>query len=392
MVAFGLGGLTVATWGPRLPSLRTDLVLDNGAIGLVLAGVTFGSIAGLVASAALLSWLGSRRAIPAMLWLLALGIGVVGVGAGVLHSIPVTVVGFVGLGFGVGAVDVMINVEGAAVERAAGSTVMPLMHAAWSAGAILGSGLGAGCAAAGIALQWQFVGETVLIAAMAAVAGRYLPSRVPAQLEPERQASAERIRSWLRGWTDWRLLLIGLVMLGVELGEGSANSWLTLAVRDGHHQPDAVAALFFTAFAVGETVARVGGGPVVDRLGRVRAIRVTTAAGVVGLLLFILGSATWLILLGTLLWAVGVSMGFPLGMSAAADSGPNPAARISVVASIGYLANLAGPPVVGFLSQGFGLLDALWLVVALLTLGFAAAGALRPRRTGATTHPSAASS
>ena len=44
-------------------------------------------------------------------------------------------------------------------------------------------------------------------------------------------------------------------------------------------------------------------------------------------------------------------MGFPLGMSAAADSGPNPAAQVSVVASIGYLANLAGPPAIGFLSQ-----------------------------------------
>jgi cyanate permease len=52
---------------------------------------------------------------------------------------------------------------------------------------------------------------------------------------------------------------------------------------------------------------------------------------------------------------------------------------VSVVASVGYLASLAGPPVVGLLSQGFGLLNALWLVVLLLAVGFAAAGALRPR-------------
>lgn len=72
-------------------------------------------------------------------------------------------------------------------------------------------------------------------------------------------------------------------------------------------------------------------------------------------------------------------MGFPFGMSAAADSGPNPAARVSVVASIGYLANLAGPPAIGFLSQATGLLNALWLVIALLVLGFASAGALKLR-------------
>jgi cyanate permease len=72
-------------------------------------------------------------------------------------------------------------------------------------------------------------------------------------------------------------------------------------------------------------------------------------------------------------------MGFPLGMSAAAESGTDPAARVSVVASIGYFANLAGPPAIGVLAQSAGLLNALWLIVALFLAAFAAAGSLRPR-------------
>jgi cyanate permease len=72
-------------------------------------------------------------------------------------------------------------------------------------------------------------------------------------------------------------------------------------------------------------------------------------------------------------------MGFPLGMSAAAESGPDPAARVSVVASIGYFANLAGPPAIGVLAQSAGLLNALWLLAALFVAAFAVAGALRPR-------------
>jgi MFS family permease len=307
-------------------------------------------------------------------------VAAVGAGAGVLRSVGVTVGGFVVIGFGVGAVDVLINVEGAAVERAAGRTLMPLMHAAWSAGAIIGSALGAASAALGIAYAWQFLGEAVVIVVVAALAAASLPPGVRAEEQAAPAPVRERVRGWLQGWTDGRLLLIGLVMLGVELGEGTANNWLTLAVRDGHHQPEAVAALFFTAFAVGETLARVAGGPLVDRVGRVRAVRGTTALGMAGLLLFILGAHPALVLVGTLLWAVGVSMGFPLGMSAAADSGPDPAARVSVVASIGYLANLGGPPVIGFLSESFGLLDALFAVIVLLALGFAVAGALRARR------------
>jgi cyanate permease len=110
-------------------------------------------------------------------------------------------------------------------------------------------------------------------------------------------------------------------------------------------------------------------------------VRFTTALGVIGMLVFIFGGQAWLILIGVVLWAVGVSMGFPLGMSAAAESGPNPAARVSVVASIGYLANLGGPPVVGVLAQSFGLLGALWLVIVLLAVSFVASGALRTPRT-----------
>lgn len=63
MVAFALGGVAISTWGPRLPDLRADLGLRDASVGLVLAGVTVGSVAGLGASSALLSWLGSRRGI-----------------------------------------------------------------------------------------------------------------------------------------------------------------------------------------------------------------------------------------------------------------------------------------------------------------------------------------
>src|SRR5205823_5458303 len=196
--------------------------------------------------------------------------------------------------------------------------------------------IGAACAALGISPAVQIITEAVLIAAAALAMAAGIPggSRAPAG-EPH-QDRAAKVRQWLRGWLDWRLLLIGVVMLGVELGEGSAGNWLTLAVRNGHGQTAAVAALFAAAFAASEAITRIFGGPIVDRLGRVRTIRVTTALGIVGMVLFILAGNPWIVLVGVLLWAVGVSMGFPLGMSAAAESGPDPAARVSVVgASLG---------------------------------------------------------
>ena len=375
--AFGLGGVTVSAWGPRLPAIKAGLGIDTATIGLLLAGVTVGAILGLLASTAVLHWLGGRRAIGGAVLLIAAAMTVMGL-ALILGSVPLVAAGFVIVGVGIGALDVLINVEGAAVEQAAGRTLMPMMHAAWSIGAAVGSGIGAACAALGVTPAAQFIAEAVLIAA-AALGTAGIPQRSRAPARQPSQDRAAKLRQWLRGWLDVRLLLIGVVMLGVELGEGSANNWLTLAVRNDHGQTAAVAALFFTAFAAGEGVARIFGGPIVDRLGRVRTIRVTTALGVIGVVLFIQAGNRWIVLAGVLLWAVGVSMGFPLGMSAAAESGPDPAARVSVVASIGYFANLAGPPAIGVLAQAAGLLNALWLIVALFLTAFAAAGSLRPR-------------
>ena len=377
--AFGLGGITVSAWGPRLPAIKAALGTGTATIGLLLAGVTVGAILGLLASSPVLHWLGSRRSLAGALLLIAAAMTVMGL-ALMLGSVPLVAAVFVIIGLGIGILDVLINVEGSAVERAAGRTLMPMMHAAWSIGVAVGSGIGAACAALGVSPAAQFIAEALVIAATALGTAAGIPGGRRAPAEEPHQDRGAKLRQWLRGWLDWGLLLIGVVMLGVELGEGSAGNWLTLAVHNGHGQTATVAALFVTAFAAAEALTRIFGGPIVDRLGRVSTIRVTTALGVA---LFIQAGNRWIVLAGVLLWAVGVSMGFPLGMSAAAESGPDPAARVSVVASIGYFANLAGPPAIGVLAQSAGLLNALWLIVALFLAAFAAAGSLRPQRDAA---------
>ena len=378
VAAFALGGVTVAAWGPRLPAIKAELGIGTATIGLLLAGVTVGAIGGLAASTPVLHWLGGRRALAGSLLVVVVAMAVMGL-AIALRSVPLVSVAFVAVGLGIGTLDVLINVEGSAIERAAGRTLMPFMHGGWSVGAAVGSGVGAACAALGVGPAAQFLGEAAVIGATGLVMAPAIPAGDRASSDQPPMTRSAKVRQWLRGWTDWRLLLIGVVMLGVELGEGSANNWLTLAVHNDHGQSAAVAALFFTAFAASEATARLLGGPVVDLLGRVKAIRLTTSLGISGMLLFILVGNRWVVLAGVVLWAIGVSMGFPLGMSAAAESGPDPAARVSVVASIGYFANLAGPPAIGVLAQSAGLLNALWLIVALFVAAFSVAGSLHKR-------------
>jgi MFS family permease len=381
-VIFILSGLTIATWVARIPGVRDGLGFgkDPSAVGLLILGMSIGAIVGLSLSSLVLVRFGPHKGMVSALMIVSAGLVILGVGTSVAHSVPLAAVGLVMLGFGNGMVDVMMNVEGTAVEREIGKTLMPLMHACFSLGTVLGAGIGAASAALNIDVSWNLIAIAILIAVVAIVAVRYIPREADLGDEVEAKPKVpfgERMRESLAVWSDWRLIAIGVVMLGMAFGEGSANDWISLAVVDGHGQSNSTGAIVFGFFVAAMTIGRVLGGPLVDRIGRVNAIRITAGLGAAGLLIFILGGPLWLVVIGTVLWGFGVSLGFPLGMSAAADGAANPAARVSAVAIIGYCAFLVGPPVIGFLGKEYGLLNALYLILVLLVAAFLAAPSVR---------------
>ena len=83
-------------------------------------------------------------------------------------------------------------------------------------------------------------------------------------------------------------------------------------------------------------------------------------------MLVVFGDHVVLVGLGIVVWGLGASLGFPVGMSAAADDPARAAARVSVVSTIGYGAFLAGPPLLGALGDEVGTLDSLLVVAALM--------------------------
>ena len=89
------------------------------------------------------------------------------------------------------------------------------------------------------------------------------------------------------------------------------------------------------------------------------------AAGV-GVLLIVFGQHPAVVVVGIVLWGAGAALGFPVGMSAAADDPVRAASRVSVVSTIGYAAFLAGPPLLGFVGDEVGTLKSLLVVACVL--------------------------
>lgn len=374
-VIFALSGLSISTWLSRTPNVRDLLHASTSQMGWIVFGIAAGSIVGLTLSSHALARFGPRRTIVVCLVGTAIGLLVAGYGASALGNPVVVVLGLMIFGASNGACDVAMNVEGAANERALGRTVMPLFHAAFSGGTMVGAGLGSLAERIGLPVL-AHVCVTLLV-----LAGGALISVTRLQPHPDAPAAEAKSEGWrdrLAIWKDRRTLLIGLIVLGMAFAEGSANDWLALAMVDGHGVSNSGGALILGVFLTAMTIGRVAGVKMLDRFGRVAVLRATALLAVAGLLVVIF-APTPIAIGGVVLWGLGASLGFPVGMSAAADDPATAGARVSAVATIGYIAFLLGPPMLGFLGDDFGLLKALLLVLVLVAIaGVTSAAAREP--------------
>src|SRR3954447_3455981 len=126
------------------------------------------------------------------------------------------------------------------------------------------------------------------------------------------------------------------------------------------------------------TAGRLVGPVALDRFGRAPVLWVTAAAAAAGTLMVVFGGHWLLVGVGVLVWGLVASLGFPVGMSAAADDPVRAAARVSVVSTIGYGAFLAGPPFLGPLGDHVGTLRSLLTIAVLMGPAALAVLATRP--------------
>ncbi|MBH0117035.1 MFS transporter [Salinibacterium sp. NG253] len=373
-IVFGVNGLVFASWAARIPAVTDILGLTPGQMGSLLLCLAVGSLVALPTAGWVTGKLGTAHSVRLAGLVSALaGIGIAG-SLSAATTIGTAISLFV-FGIGIGLWDVAINIEGADVEHKLGRTVMPQLHAAFSGGAFVGAIIGAGLANIGVGLP----AHLLVIAGVVVAATQWLPKyflpRIPEPQQPAGEAAPPKVRS---AWRDRRTLLIGVVVLGATLTEGAGNDWIAKAAVDGLGVTNANGAFMFATFVLAMTAMRFFGGRAIDAFGRVPVLRGSMAAAAIGLTVFVFAPTLWLALIGVALWGIGAALAFPMGMSAAADDPKRAAARVSVVATIGYVAFLSGPPLLGFLGDAVGIRFALLAIGVPIVVALVLAGAAKP--------------
>ncbi|MGW6172076.1 MFS transporter [Arthrobacter sp. NPDC055138] len=372
---FALNGLVFASWAARIPAAAAALDISAGQIGALLLALGLGSVISLPLAGPIAARIGTANTVRAGGLIAA--ISAAGLAATLaLGTVPGAAAALFCYGIGVAWWDVAQNIEGADVERKLLRTIMPQFHAAFSLGAFAGAMLGAWLSVLGVSLS----AHLAVLAAVVAVATWLVPRAFLPHLPRHEEHDGSAHRGRFAAWREPRTVLIGVVVLGAALTEGAANDWIAQATVVGLGATEALGAVMFGVFVAAMTLLRFAGGRFIDRWGRVAVLRISLGAALAGLLVFVFAPNLPLAFAGAVLWGAGAALGFPMGMSAAADDPVRAAERVSVVSTLGYVAFLAGPPFLGFLGEHVGIRNALLAVAVLMVASLLTAPAAREQR------------
>ncbi|MDQ4128986.1 MAG: MFS transporter [Actinomycetota bacterium] len=352
--AFGFFGLWAGCFAVLLADLTRALDLSPGPLGFALF---VGASASILAMATL-GWTADRLGRRVFLLVVALWFGIGIVGVALAWSFVALVVALAVLSSATGLYDVGINASVVDLEQATGRRFMPLLHAAFSGGAMVGA------VGAGVLIQAGADYRIVYLALLVPLAGVSLA--VVAARFPVTTGGSSTGGAGGYGLTrHLPLLLIGAIATLGLLSEGEMEHWSGIYLRQTLGLPALLGgsgvAVFYGAMAVG----RLGTAWAVKSFGNRRTLLASGLLTAAGMGLALATREPLLVVCGLLVVGLALSGVAPIAFSAAGDLAPERAGgAISVVTTLGYGGFLLGPVVVGGLAELFGLRAALGTVAA----------------------------
>jgi len=370
-VTFFVNGSLIGTWAARIPAVKGHLGLDAPQLGLALLGPTLGSLAGIPLAGALVARRGSRPVTRTAVFAHCAVLPLAGLAPGLVALWGALLL----FGLANGLLDVSMNAQGIAVERAYQRPIMASFHGLFSLGALAGALGGSAAAALRLTPAVHFTLAAATLAAIAAAASRWLLAADDGSRQALRLARPSR-----------GLVLLGLIGFCCLFGEGAASDWSAVFLREVRAASPAVAAFAFAAFSLAMTSGRLLGDRATARWGPRRALRTGASVAAGGLLVALLIPTRPAGILGFGLLGAGLSVTIPIVFSSAGRGADGPAGpAIAAVTGMSYLGGLAGPPLIGMVAGQVGLTRALGLIVLLAAVAAVLASVAPAAATEATT-------
>ena len=362
-LTFAADSLMFGSWVAHIPHVKTSLGMDDAELGLALFGMPIGLLAMNPVSPGFIARFGLART--------TIG-GTVAMA--VSFALPIWMPGrwtlmaaLALVGAAVAVVNVAMNTCATNIERAEGVYIMSTCHGMWSLGGMVGSGTAAALIASGVSpeIHLSVLAGLVILATMIRLK--------PALLQvPEGERSAEGSGSKF-AFPNRDLLLMIFIGLTVSLSEGVAFDWSAVYLRDALGARAQIAALGFTCFSLTMMAMRFTGDVLIPRFGERNMLYFSALFTAFALTAVIVSPNSLSGIIGFLLLGAAVALGAPILFNAAARvPGLAPGAGLATYATFSFIGFLAGPPVIGFIGEKFGLHTGFAMVAALALMSLAA--------------------
>jgi MFS family permease len=171
--------------------------------------------------------------------------------------------------------------------------------------------------------------------------------------------------------------LIGLFAFCALLSEGAVNDWAAVYLDNSLDSGEGVAAGGLAAFSLTMGIGRLAGDRLTQAIGPVRLARGGAGLAAAGMAVAVAAVHPAAAIAGFAAMGLGLAALFPLALRAAAERSGTPGPAVAAVSGMGYVAFVAGPPLVGGLAEAMGLRGALIVIGALCVVAAALATQVR---------------
>ncbi len=374
---FFLIGAICASWASRIPALRAHLELGDRALGVLLLCPAAGAMISFRFAGLLIARRGSRWLLRAATTASCLLVML----PGWPTSTALAAVVLVTLGAATGMMDVALNAHGIEIERRLGRPILGSLHGIVCLGRFTGAATAA--LAAGIGLDpithLGIAGLGFLVPATIAGARLLHHTTAPiAPVAPIAPSSGEPVAGLapaLPRKHPWvTLAALGAICFCSSASEGSMADWSGVYLRDLLHTSEAIAASGYAVFSLAMLVGRFAGDAVASRLCAAGVVRAGGIAVAVVLGAGLAIDSVPAMLVGFAATGLGVATLVPTAFRAGGRlPGVAHGTAIATLASVSYIAFLAGPPAIGLIASFATLRVGLALIAALgATLPFLA--------------------
>jgi hypothetical protein len=354
-------GVGLGLWGGASGAILIRSGVDAATFGILLTVYTGAYLIAMSAGGALAHRFGVEQALSVSAVLFGAALcTLLNAPSEAWMASALIVAGFLG-----GVVDVLMNAEGARIERGLGRPILARLHAAASAGMALGAILGSVIAAS--SAPW---GASVLAVLALSFAG----------VAYHRAARADRPAPppvGRRSGLSFAPALLGLgVVVGVSIAaELAASLWSTLLLREEAPKLAAISGLGAAFFSACQAALRFNADSIRLRISDIRIIIVSFAIAALGFALVSVQAGFAVSVAGFALIGVCTGPIVPCGFALAArQSAAGPAVGLASASLFSALTRLPAPLATGAIAQALSLPTAFAaFALALATTAAAAA-------------------